>query len=271
MQNLKIILHLKYDNKIILFFILFTFGFISIYFGEKMEKKRLYIYEKDLKRSVFEDRWSIDLINEKLFGTKSGFSIGIAEYHLKDFKLFGVHDDQEAVDIISGEGEYKFGDEIFPVYPGCAVYVPPNTKHSVRCTTKQPVRLLYSHGAVGNELSKTKNENNKKRFICEKEAEKTGTKENWGKELINDKNFDTTGGFSLGIAVYTSKEFGKPGIHNDQEAIYILSGQGEYKLGNEIFPISPGCAIFVPPNTEHTIKCITDEPVKLIYTHGAIK
>ncbi|MFC1563136.1 cupin domain-containing protein [candidate division KSB1 bacterium] len=231
--------------------------------------KRLYIYEKDLEKSVFEDRWSVDLINTKLFGTTSGFSIGIAEYHLEDFRLLGIHEDQEAVYIISGDGEYKLGDETFPVSSGCAVYVPPKTKHSVRRTTDKPVRLLYSHGAIGN-ISEIKKKKDKKiHCINEKEVERSGTDKHWGKSLIIDKNFETTGDFSLGLSVFTSKEFIQPGTHEDQEAIYVLSGEGEYKLGDEIFPISPGCAVYVPPNTKHVIRCTTDEPVILVYTHGA--
>ncbi len=236
---------------------------------QDMSEKRLYIYEKDLKRSIFEDRWSVDLINSKLFETTSGFSIGIAEYHLEDFRLLGIHDDQECVYIISGEGEYKLGDKTFPVSPGCAVYVPPKTKHCVRRTTSEPVRLLYTHATIVDITAINKNNKKKKLFMCEEEVEKSGTKEHWGKNLINDKNFDTTGGCSLGIAFYTSKEFTEPGTHEDQEAIYILSGQGEYMLGDKTFPISPGCAINVPPNTKHSVRCTTDEPIKLIYAHGA--
>ena len=113
-----------------------------------MEKKRLYINEKDIEKTVFADRWSKDLVNEKLFGTSAGFSLGVAEYPLKEFGKPGIHRDQEAVYIISGYGEYMLGDEIFPVSPGCAVYVPPNTNHCVRCTTDEPVKLIYTHGAV---------------------------------------------------------------------------------------------------------------------------
>ena len=108
-------------------------------------------------------------------------------------------------------------------------------------------------------------------YINEKDVEETGFADHWGKDLINEANFGTTAGFSLGVAGYTGKEFGKPGIHKDQEAIYIISGHGEYMLGDKIFPVSPGCAIYVPPNTKHSVRCTTDEPVKLIYTHGAVK
>ena len=237
---------------------------------KEMSEKRLYIYEKDLERSVFEDRWSVDLINSKLFGATSGFSIGIAEYHLEDFRLMGIHDDQEVVYILSGEGEYKLGDETFPVSPGCAVYVPPKTRHCVRRTTDEPVRLMYGHAAIGDIPAENEKKENKKHFVCNEKIERKGTELHWGKAIINNEFFDVTGGCSLGMSVTMAKEFSKqPGSHEDQESIYILSGEGEYMLGDNIFPISPGCAILVPPKTKHAIRCTTDEPVRLIYTHGA--
>ncbi len=237
---------------------------------KEMSEKRLYIYEKDLERSVFEDRWSVDLINSRLFGATSGFSIGLAEYHLEDFRLFGVHDDQEVVYIISGEGEYNLDGQTFPVSPGCAVYVPPKTKHSVRRTADEPVRLMYAHAAIGDIPAENMKKENKKLFICEEKIERKGTEEHRGGTLIDNEYFDVTGGCSLGISYTTAKEFSKnPGTHEDQESIYILSGEGEYMLGDNIFPITPGCAILVPPNTKHGIRCTTDEPVKLVYTHGA--
>ena len=139
-------------NKYVLLFALLVFSFMSFNFGIKIEKKRaekrLYTYEKDVEKHLFDDRWSADLINEELSGTTAGFSVGIAEYSCKEFGKPGIHDDQEGIYILSGHGEYMLGDKIFPVSPGCAIYVPPHTKHAVRRTGDEPVKLLYTHGAV---------------------------------------------------------------------------------------------------------------------------
>ena len=133
-------------------FTLFVFSFTSYNFGIKLEKKRtekrLYTYEKDVEKRIFDYRWGTDLINEKLSGTTAGFSVGIAEYSCKEFGKPGIHTDQEGIYILRGHGEYMLGDKIFPVSPGCAIYVPPHTKHAVRCTADEPVKLLYIHGAV---------------------------------------------------------------------------------------------------------------------------
>ena len=153
MSIIKRKIQLKSVGKVFLLFVLSLSLVISIHSKTNMEKKsmeekRLYINEKDIEKSVFPDRWSKDLVNEKLFKTTAGFSLGVAEYSLKEFGKPGIHKDQEAIYIISGYGEYMLGEEIFPVSPGCAVYVPPNTNHCVRCTTDEPVKLIYTHGAI---------------------------------------------------------------------------------------------------------------------------
>ena len=139
-------------GKILILFVMISFAVLahSAITPEKksVEKQRLYINEKDIDKSVFADRWSKDLVNDKLFGATAGFSIGVAEYSLDEFGEPGVHTDQEAVYIISGYGEYMLGDEVFSISPGCAVYVPPHTKHGVRRTTDEPVKLIYAHGPV---------------------------------------------------------------------------------------------------------------------------
>ena len=140
------------SNKYVLLFALLVFSFMSFNFGIKMEQKkaekRIYTYVEDVDKSLFDDRWSADLINEKLSGTTAGFSVGIAEFSCKEFGKPGIHTDQEGIYILSGQGEYMLGDKIFPISPGCAIYVPPHTKHAVRCTAGEPVKLLYTHGAV---------------------------------------------------------------------------------------------------------------------------
>ncbi len=113
-----------------------------------MDSEKFFINETDIEKSVFADRWSKDLVNGKLLGAQAGFSLGVAEYFLKEFAEPGVHTDQEIIYVISGHGEYMLGDTVFPIFPGCAVYVPAHTKHGIRCTTDEPVKVVYAHAAV---------------------------------------------------------------------------------------------------------------------------
>ncbi len=64
----------------------------------------------------------------------------------------------------------------------------------------------------------------------------------WSKDLIGTEAIPTTSGFNLGRANYTSSEFGPPQIHADQEAVYVISGEGEMCVGEEIIRLEPGVA-----------------------------
>ena len=106
------------------------------------------IHEDDVKATHYDDRWSKDLIGGRAIPTRAGFNLGVAEYHATDFGNVQVHDDQEALYVLSGEGEVKIGDAVYPVRPGTALYVPPHTPHAARRVGDAPVRLVYAHGAV---------------------------------------------------------------------------------------------------------------------------
>jgi mannose-6-phosphate isomerase-like protein (cupin superfamily) len=101
------------------------------------------VYEEDVSRSVYPDRWSKDLVSGS-----SGFSVGVAEYGATEFGPLQMHKDQEAVYVVSGVGEMRVGDEVYPIRPGSAAYIPPGTEHATRRIGDVPVKLVYAHGAV---------------------------------------------------------------------------------------------------------------------------
>jgi len=100
--------------------------------------------------------------------------------------------------------------------------------------------------------------------VHEDEVPKQEYPDRWSKDLIVG-----LWGFSVGVAEYTETEFGEPQVHEDQEAIYIASGVGELLLGEEVHPIRPGTAAYIPPGTKHAIRRTGPEPVRVVYTHGA--
>lgn len=106
------------------------------------------IHEADVSQSDYADRWSKDLIGAEQIPTTNGFNLGCAEYHATDFAQVQVHDDQEALYVISGEGQIKLDDDVLPLKPGTAVYVGPGVSHSTRRTGDEPVKVVYTHGAV---------------------------------------------------------------------------------------------------------------------------
>ena len=111
-------------------------------------QERVSMHESELARQEHADRWSKDLVGVTELPTTSGFSIGLAEYHQPEFGELQVHDDQEALYVISGVGQVRIGRQVIDVRPGSALYVAPGTAHATRRTGDEPVRVLYAHGAV---------------------------------------------------------------------------------------------------------------------------
>jgi len=104
--------------------------------------------ESAVSASQFPDRWSKNLVGTDQMPTTNGFNLGVAEYHATDFSQVQVHDDQEALYVVSGVGEIQLDSEVLPLEPGTAVYVGPGVSHSTRRTTDAPVKVVYTHGAV---------------------------------------------------------------------------------------------------------------------------
>ena len=75
---------------------------------------------------------------------------------------------------------------------------------------------------------------------------------------------DTNGAYSLFEANLVG---GGPGqhIHTDEdEALYILEGELNVKLGEEIFLAESGSFVFLPRNVLHTFWRANEKPVKLL-------
>ena len=75
---------------------------------------------------------------------------------------------------------------------------------------------------------------------------------------------DTNGAYSLFEANLVG---GGPGqhIHSDEdEALYILEGELNVKLGEEIFCVKSGSFVFLPRNVVHTFWRATEKPVKIL-------
>lgn len=106
------------------------------------------VHEDQIQAHTYPDRWSKDLIGSASMPTTSGFNMGVAEYHATAFGPLQVHDDQEAIYVISGVGEIQVSDTVIAIRPGSAVYIPPGTAHATRRTTQEPVKVVYAHGAV---------------------------------------------------------------------------------------------------------------------------
>ena len=89
--------------------------------------------------------------------------------------------------------------------------------------------------------------------------------------LLIGADHGATRGYCIGIAIYDKEEYNPPGIHEDQEGFYVLSGRGMAKVGGEEFPIRPGTAFIAQKGVPHQVKKAPGaKPVKLLWSHGAV-
>lgn len=89
-------------------------------------------------------------------------------------------------------------------------------------------------------------------------------------ELINATH-GAKNGFSMGLSFYNKDHYGDPGVHEDQEAFFVLEGSGFAKVGTDEYSIKPGHSFIAPTGCEHSIKRDQScEYVKILWCHGAI-
>lgn len=105
--------------------------------------------------------------------------------------------------------------------------------------------------------------------VSEQAVDPTHFPDRWSKDLVGTSDIPTTSGFNLGRADYTATEFGTPQVHTDQEAVYVIAGVGEVRIGEEVVKLEAGVAFYVGPGVPHCGRRTGEEPVQVVYTHGA--
>lgn len=89
--------------------------------------------------------------------------------------------------------------------------------------------------------------------------------------MLIDASHGAVKGFCMGISVYPDAEYGKPGVHADQEGFYVLEGRGTARVGEREFPIGPGSSFLACAGVPHTMKRDADSgPIKVLWAHGAV-
>ena len=67
------------------------------------------------------------------------------------------------------------------------------------------------------------------------------------------------------------KALRKPYSNLDEEALYIISGEGVAKIGEEEVSFKQGDALYIPAATPHCIKKTGSDELKAVYCHSGIK
>ena len=87
-------------------------------------------------------RWKLLITSERCHS--SGIVTGIAEVPPDVSLLLHHHEPEETYYVISGNGYMKIDDYEGHLVPGAAVYIPPNSKHTVRCTGTEPLVFIFT-------------------------------------------------------------------------------------------------------------------------------
>ncbi len=90
-----------------------------------------------------------DLINSKTVGSK-GISLRITDVLPGQTCNPGhIHTEcEEVILILSGQGEIKIGDKVFPMRPGDAIYLPTGLGHLIRNPGKETMRMACSFSSA---------------------------------------------------------------------------------------------------------------------------
>jgi putative monooxygenase len=70
---------------------------------------------------------------------------------------------------------------------------------------------------------------------------------------------------AFGVAEFPAGTQVAPHTHGrEEEIIYILSGRGAIRAGEQEIALEPGIAVFIPPGEEHRISVEAEEPLRLV-------
>jgi len=81
----------------------------------------------------------------------------------------------------------------------------------------------------------------------------------------------TTGAtrISMGVNITEVGSQIPPHCHeNEEEAMFIIQGEGKLIMGGEEYPLKAGSAIYSPPGVEHTIINTGNVPLKLVWAYA---
>lgn len=89
-------------------------------------------------------------------------------------------------------------------------------------------------------------------------------------DVLTDKN-GCESGCKAGFTFVEDTEYGKGGVHDDQEGFLVISGTGTALIGDEEHKIYPGISMIAPKGVRHIFKRDKDsEPVKIFWFHSAV-
>ena len=87
-------------------------------------------------------RWKLLVAGERT--ESEGLVTGIAEIAPGAALMRHHHEPAETYYVVSGQGEMEIEGRTRALGPGSAVYIPPDARHTVRCTGAEPLVFVFS-------------------------------------------------------------------------------------------------------------------------------
>jgi mannose-6-phosphate isomerase-like protein (cupin superfamily) len=66
---------------------------------------------------------------------------------------------------------------------------------------------------------------------------------------------------------YSAEYPAVPGVHEDNEGFYVISGRGSIKIEEREYELIPGTAILVPAGLHHALRKTGNEDLKVFIYH----
>lgn len=192
-----------------------------------------------------------------------------------------VHEtEDEAVYLIAGQLEVTIGEQQFRMLPGESYFVPRNMPHRVRNTGADEAKalLIYTPGNFTEVVPYTAvvdvfdgKSPIYKRPCHKKEAEIYSF---FGvPKTVHLSGIETGNELSLFEAHMAAGCDSGLHVHaNEDEMIFLLSGELELTMGDKVFTIRPGANFFVPRNSPHRLRNKKSKDVRalLVNTPGTL-
>ena len=74
-------------------------------------------------------------------------------------------------------------------------------------------------------------------------------------------------GCSAMLNIFSDDQYKTPGVHDDNEGFYVISGEGMAMIGIDEYVLTPGTAIYAPAWIPHALKKTGDEDLKVFIYH----
>jgi quercetin dioxygenase-like cupin family protein len=85
----------------------------------------------------------------------------------------------------------------------------------------------------------------------------------WSRVLLTGDRVGS--GTALGVSSFAPGTSTAMLSHETEELAFVLSGQGELRLDDEVVPYGPRSALYIPARVWHAVVNTGDEPVSMVF------